>query len=89
MQRTVYSTKITYAKSKLDENNELVTDVDVIIIHETDEKKAIKIAAKQIGMFQPLKVEKISELYVLDDEIFFKYAKVVSPDTTPDTTSES
>lgn len=80
MQRTVYSTKITYAKNEINENGNLVASLDEITVHETDEKKALKMAVKKVGMFQPLKVEKVSALYVLDDDIFFKYAKKMTTD---------
>ena len=78
MQRTVYSTKIIYAKNEINEKGEIVAKLAEITIHETDEKKALKSAVKKIGLFQPLKIEKVSALYVLDDETFFKYAKKVT-----------
>lgn len=89
MQRTVYSTKITYAKMEVDRDGNLLSHLDTIVIHETDEKKAIKQAVKKLGMFQPIKVEKISALYVLDDEIFFKYAKIQQDNTSTDTATDT
>jgi hypothetical protein len=88
MQRTVYSTKFTYVENEIDEKGEIASVLREITVHETDEKKALKSAVKTIGMFKPIKTEQISELYVLDDEIFFKYATVATPKTTP-TESES
>lgn len=76
MQRTVYSTKFTYAHTTINEDNTLTTELKTITVHETDEKKALKKAFKEVGNFAPLKTEKVSALYVLDDDIFFKYAKV-------------
>lgn len=76
MQRTVYSTKFTYVENTIKEDGQIASEIKSVTIHETDEKKALKKAVKEIGMFAPIKTEKVSELYVLDDEIFFKYAKV-------------
>lgn len=78
MQRTVRGTRITYAKTELAENGEIAVSKAVIDIPEKDEKKAIKIATKQIGLFNPLKVETYEQLYILDDEIFFKYARIAT-----------
>lgn len=74
MQRTVKSTVFTYAKNELTEKGEIRATLATIEVAETDEKKALKKAVKAVGMFQPLKVETHEELYILDDEIFFKYA---------------
>lgn len=76
MQRTVYSTKFTYVENEIHEDGSISSAVRTHIVHETDEKKALKKAVKEIGYFAPIKTEKISALYVLDDEIFFKYATV-------------
>ena len=76
MQRTVYSTKFTYEENTIKEDGQITAEIKSVTIHETDEKKALKKAVKEIGMFAPIKTEKVSELYVLDDDIFFKYAKV-------------
>ena len=85
MQRTVYSTKFTYAKTEL-VNGELVSELATITVHETDTKKALKKAHKELGYFNPLKTEKVANLYVLDDEIFFKYATVKETDGNEDNT---
>ena len=76
MQRTVYSTKFTYAVNEINEKGELSARLEEIVVHESDPKKALKMAIKSVGYFAPLKTESISELYVLDDDIFFKYATV-------------
>ena len=76
MQRTVYGTKFTYVDFELDEQGNVSHAIKQITINETDEKKALKKAHKQVGTFKPVKVEKVSALYILDDDIFFKYAKV-------------
>ena len=76
MQRTVKSTRFTYVVNELNTNNEISSRLETITIHESDPKKALKKAVKEIGYFAPLKTEQISTLYILDDEIFFKYARV-------------
>ena len=77
MQRTIKLTKFTYAESVLNEEGEIETKLQDITIMETNEKKALKKAFKEVGVFKPLKVEQVERLYQLDDEIFFKYAKLV------------
>ena len=77
MQRTIKLTKFTYAESVLNAEGGLETKLQDITIMETNEKKALKKAFKEVGVFKPLKVEQVERLYQLDDEIFFKYAKLV------------
>lgn len=89
MQRTVYSTKFTYVKNTLAEDGQIKSELAEHIVHETDENRALKKAVKEIGMFAPIKTEKISELYVLDDEIFFKYAKVKTDTTEKEKTENT
>lgn len=79
MQRTVKATKFTYAVNELNEQGELASRIATIEIPETDPKKALRKAFKEIGTFAPLKTETTESLYVLDDEIFFKYAEKVEP----------
>lgn len=86
MQRTVYSTKFTYAKTTIHEDGTVTATLDTITIHEADPTKALKKAFKENGYFNPIKTEKVSKLWVLDDEIFFKYAAPV--DTPTDTPTE-
>lgn len=88
MQRTVKGTRITYATTELKENGEIAVAKASIDIPEKDEKKAIKIATKQIGLFNPLKVEPYEQLYILDDEIFFKYARVATAEEAKTATEE-
>lgn len=77
MQRTVVATKFTYVENEINEKGEIASAIKEITVNENDEKKAYKIAVKSVGVFKPLKTEKVSTLYMLDDEIFFKYAKPV------------
>lgn len=82
MQRTVYSTKFTYVVNEIDEKGGITSRLETITIHESDEKKALKKAVKIVGMFAPIKTEKVSGLYKLDDEEFFKHATLVSEEVT-------
>jgi hypothetical protein len=76
MQRTVNSTKFTYVQNTI-ENGEIKSELKEVLVRETDEKKALRKAYKEVGNFVPIKVEQVSELYVLEDDIFFKYAHKV------------
>lgn len=78
MQRTVKTTIFTYAKTTLNEKGEVQAELAKIEVAESDEKKALRKAVKQIGLFAPLKTETKETLYKLDDDIFFKYAKPVT-----------
>ena len=78
MQRTVKFTKFTYVENELTEKNEIVSAIKTVTVPENDDKKALKMATKKVGVFVPLKTEKIEKLYRLDDEIFFKYAEEVT-----------
>lgn len=77
MQRTVITTRFTYVENTFNEDNTITSEIKTVDIMETDEKKALKKAFKKVGTFAPVKTEKVSTLYVLDDEIFFQYAKPV------------
>lgn len=76
MQRTVNSTKFTYVQNTI-KNGEIKSELKEVLVRETDEKKALRKAYKEVGNFVPIKVEQVSELYVLEDDIFFKYAHKV------------
>lgn len=76
MQRTVNSTKFTYVHNTI-ENGEIKSELKEVTVRETDEKKALRKAYKEVGNFVPIKVEQVSELYVLEDDIFFQYAHKV------------
>ena len=78
MQRTVKFTKFTYVENELTENNEIVSAIKTVTVPENDDKKALRMAIKQVGVFVPLKTEKTEKLYKLDDDIFFKYAVEVT-----------
>lgn len=80
MQRTVKSTVLTVAKVER-VNGELTTHIDDIkVFNITDEKVAIRKAKKTYGEFVVLESRIEEDLYILDDEIFFKYATVKKPD---------
>ena len=79
MQRTVKFTKFTYAVNTI-EGDKVNTEIKTVEIPETNEKRALKKAHKQVGAFVPLKTETTEKLYVLDDEVFFKYAQEVKGD---------
>lgn len=74
MQRTVKATKFTYAVTEVNEKGELTAKLAYVEVPETDEKKALRKAFKKVGTFAPIKTEITETLYLLDDEIFFKYA---------------
>lgn len=76
MQRKVNSTKFTYVHNTI-ENGEIKSELKEVLVRETDEKKALRKAYKEVGNFVPIKVEQVSELYVLEDDIFFQYAHKV------------
>lgn len=82
MQRTVYSTKFTYVVNEIDDNGSIASRLADVTIHESDPKKAYRLAVKKVGNFVPIKTEKIGALYVLDDEIFFKYATIKTDGNT-------
>lgn len=89
MQRTVYSTKFTYVENTIQEDGQITAELKSVTVHETDEKKALKKAIKLIGNFKPIKTEKISALYVLDDDIFFKYATIKTDATEKEMTDNT
>ena len=77
MQRTVKSTKVIFAKVEIDNNGQLMSTLGEHIVHTTDEKRAIKETKKMVGEVAVVKTETVEKLWVLDDEIFLKYAKPV------------
>ena len=80
MQRTVKSTVLTVAKVEK-VNGELTAHIDDIkVFNITDEKVATRKAKKAHGEFVVIESKIIEEVYVQDDETFFKYAKVKKPD---------
>ena len=79
MQRTVKSTMLTIAKVER-VNGELTTTTREIKVNGvTDEKVAIRKAKKEHGDFIVLDSTIVEDLYVLEDEIFFKYAHIETP----------
>ena len=77
MQRTIKGTRFTYAKNEINEKGQLSATLATIDVMETDNKRALKKAFKEVGTFAPLKTETFEKLFVLDDDIFFQYAKEV------------
>lgn len=78
MQRTVKSIIFTYVKNDITDNGEITSKIEKVRVNnETNEKKAYRNAVKVVGNFVPVKTEIEEKLYVLDDEIFFKYAKPI------------
>lgn len=75
MQRTVKGTRYTYANVTLNEDGTTTTELKVVEVPETDPKRAYKQAVKMLGkFFTPIKTETTETLWILEDEIFFKYA---------------
>ena len=87
MQRTVHGTKITFAKVTIDGAN-VRTVIDSTIVDIKDTATAIKSFVKKHPTFAVVKTEPISKLYILDDEIFFKYAREAKPEETTEETPE-
>ena len=89
MQRTVRGTKITYAKVEM-VNGEIALEKAVYMSTEKDPTVAVKKFRKVNPTDAVLATEEFSQLYILDDEIFFKYAKVAenTEETTEETTEE-
>lgn len=76
MQRTVKSIVLTYAETELVNGNIVAKLNTHRVFNETDIKKAHKKAEKELNIhFNPLSVDIEEDLYILDDEVFFKYAK--------------
>lgn len=75
MQRTVHGTKFTFVDIKVDDNGTIGTEVKSQIVPETDRKTAERKLTKIIGhTVTIIKAEETTELWILEDEIFFKYA---------------
>ena len=81
MQRTIKTTRFTFAVNELDERGQLASHIETVEVMETNEKKALKEAFKRVGPFRPLKTETVESLYKMDDETFFKYAVKVEPES--------
>ena len=86
MQRTVHETHFNVAKVVAKEDGTYACEIFTVFVPETDEKKARKLLEKKIGECQVLKAEEKTALYILDDEIFFKYATRIEPKETTETT---
>lgn len=79
MQRTVKGVRVNLAKMGMVDNQITITDTKTVTFANTDEKTAIKKATKLNIGYGVISVEPFEQLYVLDDEIFFKYATAVEP----------
>ena len=79
MQRTVKGIRVNLAKMEMVEGAIVVADTKTITYSNTDEKTAIKRATKANIGYGVVSTEPFEQMYVLDDEIFFKYAKAVEP----------
>lgn len=76
MQRTVKSTVLTVAKVEKVNGEITTTTREIKVNGVTEEKVAIRKAKKEHGDFVVLESRIVEDLYVLDDEIFFKYAHI-------------
>ena len=81
MQRTVKGTRVNLAKMEIVKGQIAVADVKSVVYPNTPEEKAIKKAQKDNLGYGVISAEPHEQLYVLDDAIFFKYAKAVEPKT--------
>lgn len=88
MQRTIHGTNIFYGVVQRDENGNVWMENRVYKSTEKDENKAKKEFRKHHTDEAIFACEPFSDLYILDDEIFFKYAKVAekTENTATDTT---
>lgn len=80
MQRTVKGLKINYANVVLI-NGEVTVNTNSTVVMENNIDKALKKFRKSNPNASVLSTETIEKLYVLDDEIFFKYAKPVETES--------
>ena len=83
MQRTVHGTNIKFATVEKDTNGQLAIVEHNYKSTEKDSKKAVKEFRKNHPNEAIITTEEFTQLYVLDDEIFFKYA--VAVDTAEET----
>ena len=79
MQRTVKGIKVHLGKFAMVEGKPTIIGEKIVTFANTTEENAIKKAVKKNIGFGVISTEKFETLYVLDDDIFFKYAKPVEP----------
>lgn len=79
MQRTVKGVRVNLAKMEMVDNQIAIADTKTVTFANTDEKTAIRKATKLNVGYGVVSVEPFEQLYILDDEIFFKYATAVEP----------
>lgn len=88
MQRTVKGIKVNLGKFAIVDGKPTLIGEKTVTFANTTEENAIKKAVKKNIGFGVISTEKIETLYVLDDEIFFKYAKPVEPKNETTETAE-
>ena len=81
MQRTVKGIRVTLAKVEINNGHLEMTDNVIMTFTNTDETTAIKRAQKKYNGYGVVSCTPFEQLYVLDDEIFFKYATPVNTAT--------
>lgn len=77
MQRTVNFTRVHYATIEKDEMGKLSVIEDTAVIPETDPRKVRKELVKHVGDVTIISTKKFSQLYVMTDSEFFKFAEPV------------
>lgn len=77
MQRLVDERRIGYAEIEKVNGEFVIRDASVNIRNEKNAEKAERKAVKEVGRVQVLSNEQFRVLYMLDDDVFFKYAKPV------------
>lgn len=77
MQRTVNFTRVHYATIEKDEMGKLEVREDTAFIPETDPRKVMKELVKRVGDVTVISTKKFSQLYVMSDDKFFKFAEPV------------
>lgn len=77
MQRTLNFTRVDYATIEKDEIGNLVVSKNTAFIAETDPRKVRKELVKRFGDVTVISTKKFSQLYVMPDATFLKFAEPV------------
>ena len=80
MQRTVKGTRVHLAKMEMVDGSIAIAETKTETYANTDEKTAVKKATKANIGYGVISTETFEQKYILDDEIFFKYAVAVTPE---------
>ena len=88
MQRTVKGIKVNLGKFAIVDGKPAIIAEKTVTFANMSEENAIKKAVKKNIGYGVISTEKFETLYVLDDEIFFKYAKPVDPKNAKSENSE-